>query len=209
MPEELENLLERIQKDGLEKADAEAGRILEKARAEADAILAKARTDAAAMVARAEKQASDFEDRARKTLRHASRDFMLLIGEALQSTLDSIVAREVASALDSRALGDIIQSLISEYFLRRAGGVEIILPESRRKEVADFLLARFREEIGKGIEIRGGGMVSGFKVREVNGDILHDLSAEAIADSLSKLLRPHLGEVVKQAVKEPGGSANP
>jgi len=204
MPEELKDLLDRIQKDGVDKAEAEAARILEKARADAAAMRDKARAEAAATLESAEAEAKAFGERARKSLQQAARDLMLSVGEALQATLDSIVAREVAVALDSSALAEALPKLIAGYFAGQAGGVELVLPESRVKEMSDFLMARFQQEMGRGIVISGDkSLPAGFRVKEKDGSVVHDLSAAAVAESLSKLLRPHLAEVVRQAVKMP------
>ena len=74
MAEELQQLLEKIQHDGVEKANAEAATILAKAKADAAAILKDAESKAAAFRAQAETDAKAFEERAQKTISQAARD---------------------------------------------------------------------------------------------------------------------------------------
>ena len=57
--EDLQSLLEKINRDGVEKADAEAKRIVDAAKARADAIVKEAREAAAKEKADAEKAAAD------------------------------------------------------------------------------------------------------------------------------------------------------
>jgi V/A-type H+-transporting ATPase subunit E len=208
MPEELQDLLDRIQKQGVDKAEADARRILERAEAEAAEIRRKASEDARALVAGAEADAGAFEERARRALAQAARDLVLSVGESLQATLRNLVAAEIRKVMDSRVLGETIQSLVSGYFASASGGIEVSLPEDRRKEVADYLFARFKDELAGGVEIKGDrNIASGFRIRELGGEVVHDFSAEAIAESLSALLRPHLAEIVRAAVVQPGGEA--
>ena len=57
--EDLQSLLEKINRDGVEKADAEAKRIVDAAKARADAIVKEAREAAAKEKAAAEKAAAE------------------------------------------------------------------------------------------------------------------------------------------------------
>ena len=57
MAEELQSLLEKIHRDGIEKAAAERDEMLAKARSEAAAVVAAAREEAAKMRAAAENDA--------------------------------------------------------------------------------------------------------------------------------------------------------
>ena len=64
MAEEIQNLLEKIKRDGVDKANAEAAAILEKANADAKAMVEKAQADADAIVekAKADAKAHGSED---------------------------------------------------------------------------------------------------------------------------------------------------
>ena len=108
MAEELQQLLEKIQHDGVEKANAEAAAILAKAKAEAAAVLKDAETKAAALRAQAETDARAFEERARKTISQA-------LG-AVQA--DVAVGAKLAAALKAQLAAD------------AAKGVQVVLDET-------------------------------------------------------------------------------
>ena len=59
MSEDLQSLLEKINRDGVEKAQAESDRIIAEAKAKAAAIVKEANEAAAAAKADAEKSATD------------------------------------------------------------------------------------------------------------------------------------------------------
>ena len=99
MAEELQQLLEKIQHDGVEKANAEAAAILAKAKADAAAVLKDAETKAAALRAQAETDARAFEERARKTISQAARDTVLDVKASLGKLFDKLLAQDVSAAL--------------------------------------------------------------------------------------------------------------
>ena len=99
MAEELQQLLEKIQHDGVEKANAEAATILAKAKADAAAILKDAESKAAALRAQAETDAKAFEERAQKTIFQAARDTVLEVKDAIGRMLEKLLAKDVAAAL--------------------------------------------------------------------------------------------------------------
>ena len=79
MAEELQQLLEKIQRDGVDKANAEAAAIVAKAKAEADAIVKKAQEDAAAAEAKGKADAEAYAARAKETISQAARDTVLKV----------------------------------------------------------------------------------------------------------------------------------
>ena len=95
MAEELQQLLEKIQHDGVEKANAEAAAILAKAKAEAAAILKDAEDRAAACRAQAEADAAAFAERAGKTVSQAARDTVLEVRQGIDRLLENLLAKDV------------------------------------------------------------------------------------------------------------------
>ena len=92
MAEELQNLLERIQKDGVQKAEEESEKILARAREKAATLLKDAEKNAAAATEKAEQDAEQFMARSKKTLEQAARDVILSVGDAVTSTMKGIAA---------------------------------------------------------------------------------------------------------------------
>ena len=204
MPEELQGLLERIQKDGVDKAEAQAKTVVEEAGARAAAMVQDAETQAAERLQRAESDAAAFEERARKSLEQAARDLVLTVRGALGAALDALVSREVAEALDADALRNILPVVIESYV--KQGGAEsridVLLSPAQQKEVTDALLADFAAETRKGVEIKGDETLgAGFRISLVGDKVEHDFSDKAIAQALSHLLRPRLAEIVKTATE--------
>ena len=73
MSEDLQSLLEKINREGVEKARAEADKIISDAKAKAADIVKTAQAEAAKSKADAEKAAADYAARAAETVRQAER----------------------------------------------------------------------------------------------------------------------------------------
>jgi V/A-type H+-transporting ATPase subunit E len=212
MAEELQSLLERIRRDGVEKAEAEAAAILRDARAEAARIVREAGETAAQKREQAEKEAAEAEARGRRALEQAARDLLLTVGGNVEALLLGLVRDRVGRALSGDSLRQVVLEVVGAY--ARAGGreagMELLVPPGRQREIADLLLGELAAEMRRGVEVRGDGTVAaGFRVSIPGEHVEHDFSAEAIAESLGRLLRPHLAEIVRGALAPGGGAKEP
>ena len=104
MAEELQQLLEKIQRDGVDKANAEAAAIVAKAKAEADALVKKAQEDAAAAEAKGKADAEAYAARARETIAQAARDTVLKVKDDVTKLLTKLLAQDVTAALANEAV---------------------------------------------------------------------------------------------------------
>lgn len=191
MAEDIQKLLEKIQRDGVEKAKAEADTILNRARAEADALLKDAGEQAAALRAKAETDARDTAERARVTIRQAARDTMLELKDAIARHLTGLLAQDVRAALaDPQATAALVRK-VAEAAIDGKADV------AANKELAETLRAQFAAEAADTVTVVVDETLGrGFSVRLDGGRVEHDFSEQAIAAALAKRLRPDLAELV-------------
>lgn len=207
MPEELQNLLDRIQKDGVDKADAEAMEIISSAETKASEIVKKAEADATSIIEKAKNDAAAFETQGQKALQHASRDVLLSLGEAINASLQKVVISEVAKALDVATIQKMIEKVAEAYCSDKNEGsnIEIILNADQQQEVADYFVSKYAEQMKNGMQIKSSNnIISGFKVAMPDAKLEHDFSGEAVTDAFCRLLRPKIAEIVKSASKTQG-----
>ena len=86
MAEELQSLLDKIQSEGVAKAEARAAEIVAEAEKKAADVVAEAERKAAETRAAAEADAATLQSRAEASLRQAARDVRLQVGAAIQET---------------------------------------------------------------------------------------------------------------------------
>ena len=192
MAEELQQLLEKIQHDGVEKAHAESATILAKAKADADALLKDAQAKADALVAKAEQDAQNFTTRAEKTIQQAARDVIIAVQTDVTKLLTNILAKDVAAALADEAQ---VSALVLE-------AVKALGADKAEVAVAAKLAAALKAQLAAaactGVTVGEDETAGvGFRVRLDEGRVEHDFSEAAIAAALGKRLRPELAALVQ------------
>lgn len=204
MADELQSLLDKIQKDGVAKVETQGQAILQDARQKACQIVEEAEQKAVAARAKAEQDAATFVTRGKKSLEQAARDVILSAGNSLSATLTALLRKEVSKALTSDVLKTLLTGVVDKYFRQSSAPerIEVLLSPQQQAELKDFVATRFKEELGKGLEIRSDASVlAGFKVTVAGKNVQHDLTDEAIAGAMSQLLRPDIAAAVQGALK--------
>ncbi len=190
MAEELQQLLEKIQHEGVDKANAEAKAILDKANAEAKAIVEKAKEEAAATTAKAEADAQAFAERANKTIGQAARDTVMEVKNGVNKFFEGLLAQDVKTALADNAA-----ALAAEAIKALAAGTDAQV--AANTQLAEALRAQFAAGAAKGVTVVTDESVgTGFSVRLDGGRVEHDFSEKAITAALAKRLRPDLAKIV-------------
>jgi len=206
MAEELQDLLERIQKDGVEKAEAEAQSIIISGRNKADAIVKEAQAKADALVKDAESRADALMQGGERSLQQGARDIILGVGETLSRLLHDILVEEVGAALTGEAFKETVLKAVEAYCKTPGteSGIDVLLSPDDQKAIGEYVLAKLRDQIREGLDVRSDeSTVAGFRVLMKKDGLEHDFTPEAIADSLSRIVRPRLAEIVRKTV-DPG-----
>jgi len=206
MAEQLQSLLDRIQREGVEKAETEADRIREEAEKRAAEIIGQAEAKVKSTVAEAEREANVFAQRGRRALEQAARDVLLSVRDAVNDTLSALVKQDVTAAFDKEGTVKLLAQVIDAYCRDRTGNapIDVLVTPKLSKEIASHFLARLSAAAHKGLEIKPDGtVIAGFRIALVNDKLEHDFSSTAIAGALCQILRPHLAKIVKDAVDNP------
>ena len=187
--EDLQSLLEKINRDGVEKADAEAAKIIAAAQAKADALIKDALAKAAQAKAEAEKDAKAYADRAAETIRQSARDITIGVKDTLTALLENLLAKDVDRALaDEKTAVGIVAEAIKD--LTGSGeihcGAKLTATlNSQLSNLKSFSIVT-DETLG-----------TGFTVKTDGGRVEHDFTPETISAELAKRLRPDLAKLLK------------
>ena len=195
MTQDLQYLLEKINADGVEKAKAEADKIVGAANAQAKAIRDDASRQAEQIVATARQEAEAFGRRAEETIRQAARDTLLGVEKSVTAMLTGLLLKEVNAAMSDPALVSTLAAEAVRAYLSGKGGTAEVAAAAK---LADALRVRLAQEAKSGVTVvtdeRTG---AGFRVRLAGGHVEHDFSGAAVADALARGLRPRLAELLK------------
>ncbi len=192
MAEELQQLLEKIQRDGVEKANAEAAAIVAKAKEEADALVKKAQEDAAAAEAKGKADAEAYAARAKETISQAARDAVLKVKDDVTKLLTKLLAQDVTSALASEAV-PIAAAAVKE-LVSASDAAEVAVSA----KLVEALRAQLAAQAQGGVKVVADEMTgAGFTVKLDNGRVEHDFTDAAIANALAQRLRADLAALLK------------
>ena len=189
MSEDLQSLLEKINRDGVEKANAAADKIIADAKAKAAEIVKAATADAAKAKADAEKTAADYATRASETVAQAARDTILKIEASVTAMLTALLAKDVDAALSDEKN---VAALALEAVKGLVGDAEVAVPA----KLAPALKAQLAAQKNLTV-VTDETIGTGFSVRLDGGRVEHAFTGAAIADELAKRLRPDLARLVK------------
>ena len=192
MAEELQQLLEKIQRDGVDKANAEAAAIVAKAKAEAEALVKKAQEDAAAAEAKGKADAEAYAARARETIAQAARDTVLKVKNDVTKLLTKLLAQDVTAALATEAV-PIAAAAVKELVTGTATA-EV----AASAKLVEALRAQLAAPAQGGVKVVADETTgAGFTVKLDNGRVEHEFTDTAIANALAQRLRADLAERLK------------
>jgi len=189
--EDLQSLLEKINREGVEKAETEAKKILEDAHAKANALLQKAQEDASRARADGERDAAAFAERAKVSVGQAARDVVIDVKDAITALLEKILVTAVDKSLsDEKTALDLVSTALKDI----AGPGEITCGPTLAKALADRLTAD-----GSFTVVTDETSGAGFTVKLDGGRIEHTFTGDVIAAELAKRLRPDLAKLLNEA----------
>ena len=110
METKLENLIEKLRKEGVDEAKKESERIVREARKKAEKMVKDAESEADGLIEKAKQKASEFQRNGEIAIKQAARDSELAFRSRLMEMLDSVFRREVSASLAP----DFVTSMILE-----------------------------------------------------------------------------------------------
>jgi V/A-type H+-transporting ATPase subunit E len=202
MEVQVKELLESIQKDGVEAAEKEAQKIIEKAHKEAEGITADARKEAQKIVEDARKDAAKLEQSAKAALQHASRDTILALEKKIIAVCDAALLGETKKSMKPEELAELAAEVVRSEALS-ASDVSIEFSKDDAKKLQELLKKSLEPEMKKGLELKVSGAVSsGFIIRQKDGEAYYDFTTKEIADMLSVYVNPYLSEIIREAAQK-------
>jgi V/A-type H+-transporting ATPase subunit E len=197
---QLQELLDKIKREGVDTARAESERLLAEAQETRKALLGEAEREARAIVDKARADAVRAEESGKAALAQASRDLLLAVRDSLQALLDSLIRVETAAAFGPDVLAEALPAVLKSL---AAGGTEdlvVLLPPAVLKKLDDRFTARLAAELKKGVQLKPApDLEAGFRVVEKGGAAYFDFSADTIAALLARRLNARLAEILKTA----------
>jgi len=200
---QLQELIEKIKKEGIESAQAGAAKLKADAEAEAKRIIEEAKREAQIIINQGKTDAERSEKAGIAAVEQASRNLVLAFKGEIQGLLNKLSAETVASSYSSDVIKGILPGLIKNWAVKNTDSLSVILSEGDLQKIDGAFKSQLASALKGGVELKAGkSLGGGFHIAEKDGSAFYDFSAEAVANLLSAYLNPRLAETLKNAVKE-------
>ncbi|MFU8889720.1 MAG: hypothetical protein ACNA8N_14085 [Trueperaceae bacterium] len=199
MPEDLQALIDRLQRDAVEDGQRRAQAIVAEAEAKADALVRDAEDKGAHLLERAERDAQAYTERSAHALEQAGRDLLIAVSHAVERLLSGLVRESLLEELKPELLAEMLTKMSEAYFARggRERRMNVLLNEADLEALVSLYAKRYRDRLVDGVELKlDNDIVKGFRVVMVGDHVEHDFTIDAIAEALTHHLRPHLARIL-------------
>ncbi|MDD5115577.1 MAG: hypothetical protein PHW98_00720 [Candidatus Omnitrophica bacterium] len=198
MAQEIKDLITKIQKEGVEEAEKQAGQVMAQAELSAEKIVADARAQARKIIEEADSEAGKVRASTDASLRQAGRDLLISLRKEINSMLEGLLKLNVSRVLTAEELTGIIKDLIKAAPLSLGSQIVISLSLQDKERLEKEFLRQLKEETKKQVVLKSAQEIdSGFIISFDSGKSSFDFSSQALADYISGSLRPELNKILK------------
>jgi V/A-type H+-transporting ATPase subunit E len=199
MDNKLQQLTDKIYKEGVEKGNVAADNIIEEAKNEAAKIVAKAKSDAKKSADKAQKEADDLKKTALSELQMASQKVM----ESLKQEISELIGGEVidtsvkAATTDVKFVQSAIETAIKNWSSNVDAGMNIIVPEKEAKAITDFFATSAKGVLDKGFTIESANNIkAGFQVAAKDGSYKISFTDDDFIAFFKEFVRPKIATLL-------------
>lgn len=195
MDTKIQELTDKIYKEGVEKGNEEARRIVAAANTQKDTILRDAEAEAKRIIAAAEKQAAELKKNTEAELRL----FATQSVEALKSEVTNLINGEIVGSNVKAALTDpeYMRKVILELVKNWPANEFLTIQAEDAEGLGAYFEANAKNLLDKGIKIeKVNGRKASFAVIPADGSYKVSFGEEEFIEFFKEFLRPRLVEML-------------
>ncbi len=203
MDVQLQELIEKIKKDGVAAADKESAKIIADSEKKAEKIIADAQEKAAEIIKNAKAETARMEKASEEAIVQAGRNMLISFKDALLSEFEGIILEETNDKVSKDVLAKLIPETVKAWSKNTdASELSVLLSEKDLKALEASFKKQFKAQIAKGMEIKADKTLSaGFRIGVKKGAAFYDYSAETLAEMFGAYLNPKVAALMKDAAK--------
>lgn len=195
MDAKIQELTDKIYREGVEKGNEAAGRIIAEAKAEEQNMLRNARKEAEEIVAQARKEAAEWKKNTESELKM----FASQAVEALKSEVTNLITGKVVSDNVKAASTDaeFMKKMMLEIAREWAKNGAISIQTSDAKELTSYFQANASDLLNKGVTIEEvNGRKASFSIAPADGSYKISFGEEEFIAYFKEFLRPQLIDIL-------------
>ncbi|MBQ8061458.1 MAG: hypothetical protein IJ205_05920 [Bacteroidales bacterium] len=193
MENKLQELTDKLYREGLSKGKEEGDALIAKAEKKAAEIIEQAQAKAKEIIRKAEKDAADYRSKIEGDVKMASVQSIQSTKKDIENLmLKGMVSGDVKSSLTSADfVKEVIMAVAKSFNPEETVEVEALLPESLKAVIEPFIKGEIAKIIGTGFNGNFSKKVTGgFNIGPKDGSYFISLTDEAFEELISEYLRP-------------------
>lgn len=196
MEDKVQEITEKIYREGVEKGQAEAQRIVEAAEAEKSALLKKAQQEAEKLLADARKSADELN-------RNTQSELQLYAGRAVEALKSEIADLVTGSVVDSvvkeTVTGEWLQKLMLTLATDWVTKENVVIQTADADALTRYFTMQARELLGRGVTIEQvNGKPAEFAIMPADKGYRVQFGEDEFAAYFKEFLRPQLVKMLFQ-----------
>ncbi|MCD7977890.1 MAG: hypothetical protein LUG51_12320 [Tannerellaceae bacterium] len=195
MDTKIQELTNKIYREGVEKGNEEANRIIADANTQKQTIVSEAEAEAKRIIAAAEKQAADLK----KNVEGELKLFATQALEALKSEVANLITGEITSSNVKAAVADkeYMQQVILEMAREWIKKENLTIQSADAEKLTQYFEANAKELLNKGVRIeKVNGKDTSFTIVPADGSYKVSFGDEEFMEFFKEFLRPQLVEML-------------
>jgi V/A-type H+-transporting ATPase subunit E len=201
MDAQVQELIDKIKREGVAAAESEAARIIADAQKKAQGIVSEAEEKADSIVKTAKAETARLEKSSIDAIEQAGRNLALSFRDSINAQLASLVAHETAKAYSADTLKTLVPEVVKEWVKKpEASDISVLLSSGDLERLKGDLLAALRDRLTQGVDLKAdAALTSGFRIGSKDGSAYYDYSSESVAELFSAYLNPRVAAIMKDA----------
>ncbi len=195
MDSKIQELTDKIYREGVEKGNEEARRLTENAQKEASQIVENAQKEAESILAAAKKSSKEMEEHTKSELKL----FADQAKNALKSEIANLVTDKIvgASVKDLTANKDVMNSFLLSIATQWSANEPIVISTANAESLKKYFSAKAKTLLDNGVKIEQvNGQKVLFSISPADGSYKVNFGEEEFENYFKSFLRPQLVEML-------------
>lgn len=198
MAEEIKDLIEKIQREGIKIAQDQADQIKNQAEIDAQKIISEAKNQAQRIIEQANTQAKKLDDSTQASLKQSGRDLLISLKKEINAMLAGLIKIDMHQILTTNELTKIIETLIKNAPLSLGSEVIVSLNSQDKEKLEKEFFKQLSQNLKKQIVLKSvDNIESGFIISFDAGKSIFDFSDTALVEYITSFLKPELSKILK------------
>ena len=195
MENKIQELTDKIYREGVEKGNEEAQKLIQKAQEEAASIVASAKNEAESILAAAKKSADELSENTKSELKlYTGQAVNALKSEVTNLLTDKIVNTDVKAFTGNK---DFLNKFIVSLAQKWSATEPLVISTSDAEGLKAFFTAQAKDLLEKGVKIEQvNGLKTLFSVSPADGSYKVNFGEEEFVNYLKDFLRPQLVDLL-------------